>query len=154
MLLSLVNILVILIVGFIFIRRGPDRRVGEIRSARWLRIAGMVPLAAVLLLYLFFGIGEMASGDLSGAAHLLPAAAIALLAFLVWKRPLEGGAALIAGAALYFLIFLISMGLSLPESGVISPSIMITALPQLLSGGLLLIAGMLARKATAVFNKA
>ena len=84
---------------------------------------------------LLFGIGEMASGDLSGAGHLLPAAASALLALLAWLRPLEGGVALfIAGVVTAIPVI---------ASGVISSAPFIMAAPQIVSGVLFLAAGML-----------
>jgi len=93
MILFFANIVAIAVVGILVLRRGRDRRVESIKSARWLRIAGLVPLGLQVAISLVFGIGEMASGDLSGAAHLLQAAVITLLGVLAWMRPLEGGIA-------------------------------------------------------------
>ena len=58
------NILAIVIMGFLVWRRGRDQRVGSIRTAHLLRIAGLVPLAAEVAILLLFGFGEMGSGDL------------------------------------------------------------------------------------------
>ena len=150
MTLLLANIVVIGALGFVVLRRGPDRRVGSIRSARWLRVAGLIPLGLQTAVFLFFGVGEMASGDLSGAGHLLPAAAIILLGILAWLRPLEGGIALIAGGALVMIAFIAGVVASgtAPESAAMSPAIMIVAVPQLISGVLFCIAGMLTRRST------
>jgi hypothetical protein len=87
----------------------------------------------------------MASGDLSGAGHLLQVAVTALLGILAWMRPLEGGAALFTVG---FIVGVVT-SIPLPESTVISPAIMIMAAPQIVSGALFFIAGMLARSATA-----
>jgi hypothetical protein len=145
MILFLINIVVIVALGFLVWRRGRDRRVGTIKSAHWLRIAGLVPLFLQVAIFLLFGIGEMASGDLSGAGHLLQVAATVLLGLLAWMRPLEAGVALIAGAALFIAGMVTSINLS--ESTVISPAIMIMAAPQMISGVLFFIAGMLTRSA-------
>ena len=144
MILSLASIVVIAAVGFLVLRRGRDRRVGSIRSAHWLRIAGLFPLGLQVAVFLLFGIGEMASGELGGAGHLLQVAVTALLGILAWLKPLEGG------AALFMLGFIFSMvtAMSVPEDAVMAPAIMILAAPQIVSGTLFFIAGMVARSAT------
>ena len=150
MILFLANIVAIAAVGFLVLRRGRDQRAGSIRSAHWLRIAGLIPLGLQVAIFLLFGMGEMASGDLSGAGHLLQVAVTALLGILAWMRPLEGGAALFGGGALFMVGFIVSVvtSIALPESTVISPAIMIMAAPQIVSGVLFFIAGMLAWSAT------
>jgi hypothetical protein len=141
MILSLADLAVIVALGIVVWRRGRDRRVESSRPARWLRIAGLIPPGLLVAFFLFFGIGEMASGDLSGAGHLLPAAAVALLAVLAWMRPLEGGIALIAGGVVAAIPPAISR--------VISPATLVIAAPQILSGVLFFVAGMLAGRASA-----
>jgi hypothetical protein len=47
-----------------------------------------------------------------------------------------------------FLVSVVTSG-ALPESGVMSPAMMIIAAPQIVSGGLFLIAGVLPRRAAA-----
>ena len=126
-------------------RRGRDPQAGATPPARWLRIAGLIPLAAQLAVYLLFGFGEMLSGDLSGAAHLLPGVATVLFAILAWRRPLDGGIALLASAALS-AIPLIRSGLVAPEEGLLSPAMLIIVAPQLLAGALFLAAGLLSRR--------
>jgi hypothetical protein len=146
MVMSLANLVVIAVMGFIVLRRGPDRRVGTVRSARWLRIAALVPLGFPVAINLIFGIGEVASGDPGGGGHLLQAAMTVLLGVLVWMRPLQGGVALIAAAT----IFAAGMLATVPsrEFNAISSALTIVALPQIISGVLFFIAGMLARSAT------
>ena len=150
MILFLANIVAIAAVGFLVLRRGRDQRAGSIRSAHWLRIAGLIPLGLQVAILLLFGMGEMASGDPSGAGHLLQVAVTVLLGVLAWMRPLEGGAALFGGGALFMVGFIVSVvtSIALPESAVISPAIMIMAAPQIVSGVLFFIAGMLAWSAT------
>ena len=137
------NLVCIGVMGFLVWHRGCDQRVGSIRSAHWLRIAAFILLGLQVAIFLVFGIGEMASGGLGGVAHLLPAAAIVLLGILAWMRPLEGGVTLFTAAA----IFLVSLLASIPGRGfdAVSPVIMITAVPQIVSGVLFFTAGMLAR---------
>ena len=142
------NIVAVAVVGFLVLRRGHDQRVGNIKAAHWLRIAGLIPLGLQVLIYLVFGIGEMASGELGGAMHLLEAIVIALLGMLAWMRPLEGGIALFVCGALSrigFIVALVASG-SLPEGAVISSSVIITAVPQIVSGVLFFIAGSLSRR--------
>ena len=149
MILILANIVASAAVGFLVLRRGRDQRAGRIRSVHWLRIAGLIPLGLQVLIYLVFGIGEMASGELGGAMHLLEAIIIALLGMLAWMRPLEGGIALfVCGAlsAVGFIVALVASG-PLPEDAVIGPSVIITAVPQIVSGVLFFTAGMLGKSA-------
>lgn len=145
MLQFLSNILPIVVLGIIVWRRGRDPHAGATPSTQWLRIAGLVPLALQTAFYLFFGFGEMLSGDLSGAAHLLPAVVVVLFAFLAWRRPLEGGIALLA-AALLFVIPLLPGAVAGSEEGMGSPALLLVAAPQLLAGALFLAAGFLSRR--------
>jgi hypothetical protein len=142
------NIVAVVIVGFLVWRRGRDQRVGNIKAVLWLRIAGLIPLGLQIAVLLLFGLGEMGSGDLSGLSHLLPAVAIVLLAILAWLRPFEGGIALFAGGALFIIIFIASLVASVPGPSItgISSALMILAVPQLVSGLLFFIAGLLTRR--------
>jgi len=150
MVLFLANIAGIAAVGFLVWRRGRDRYAGSTTSARWLRVVALIPLGLQVAIFLLFGIAEIASGDLGGAGHLLQAAAITLLGILAWMRPLEGGVALLAGAALFIIRFIVGVVSStpLPESAVMSPAIGIAAVPQIVAGALFFIAGLLTRSAT------
>jgi hypothetical protein len=132
----LANLLAIAVMGVLVLRQGRDRTVGSVPLARWLVIAGLVPLGLQVAILLLFGVGEMASGDLSGAGHLLPAAATGLLGLLAWRRPLEGGVALLVVGLLS------AAGFSDPTA------LLILAAPQIVSGGLFLAGGVLARRAT------
>jgi hypothetical protein len=136
----LASIIVIAIVGFLVWRGGRDQRVGTIKPAHWLRIVGLIPLGMQVLIFLLFGFGEMFSGDISGAGHLLQALVVAPLGFLAWMRPLEGGIAL-------FIVGLVTY-LSFPESALLSSEILILAAPQVVSGVLFFIAGILSRGTT------
>ena len=128
------SILAIAVLGFLVFRRGEDPRVNGISQARWLLVAALIPLALQVVIFLLFGIGEMASGDLSGAGHLIPAVSSVILAFLAWKRPLEGGAALLIAGV-------VSLA-GLREAA----AILILAVPQIISGPLYLVGGMIARE--------
>lgn len=143
------NIVAVAVVGFLVLSSGHDQRVGNIRTAHWLRIIGLIPVGLQVLIYLVFGIGETASGELGGMMHLLQAIVITLLGILAWMRPLEGGIALfVCGAlsAIGFIVALVASG-PLPEDALISPSVIITAVPQIISGVLFFIAGLLSRRA-------
>jgi hypothetical protein len=140
MILFLANIVAVAAMGFFVLRRGRDQRVGSIGSAHWLRIAALIPLGLQVAIFLLFGVGEMVAGDLSGAGHLLQVVVTVLPGILAWMRPLEGGVAL-------FIVGVV-ISISLPESAVMSPAIVIMAAPQVVSGALFFIAGMLARRAT------
>ncbi|MBU0491083.1 MAG: hypothetical protein KKA73_02085 [Chloroflexi bacterium] len=145
------NIVAVAVVGFRVLRCGRDKRVGNAKAAHWLRIAGLIPLGLQVLIYLFFGMGEMASGEPGSAMHLLEAIVIALLGTLAWMRPLGGGIALLVCgtfSAISFIVALVASG-PLPEGAVTSSSVIITAVPQIISGVLFFIAGILSQRATA-----
>ena len=126
----LLSIVSIVVVGFIALRSGGDRRLKGIAWAQGAMIAGLIPLGLQVLVLALFGFGEMASGDLSGAGHLVPLAATVLLAFLGWKRPIEGGAAFVM------------VGLATAAEFYDATARMIMAAPQLLGGALFLVAGL------------
>jgi hypothetical protein len=66
------------------------------KLAGGLRWAALLVVGLAVAFWLFMGIGEMASGDLSGASHLVPAVLVAGVSFLAWKSPLVGGLVLVA----------------------------------------------------------
>lgn len=128
-----VNILAIAIVGFVLIRKGQEQRVWDQPTASRLMIVGLIPLVLQIAIFLLFGLGEMASGELSGAGHLLPAVATLVLMLLSWKRPIEGGAAL----------FVIGAVTTTDVSE--ATALLIMAAPQIFSGLMFLLAGWIAQ---------
>ncbi len=140
----ILNVALVLVLGFLVWRLGRDRRPEEIRMARWLRIAGLVALAVPAAILLIFGVGEMAGGDLSGAVHLVELAVTVLLGVLAWMRPLEGGAALAAAGGVFSVLLLREA--SGGKGGVMSSAILILALPQIVAGGLFFLAGLLGQR--------
>jgi len=156
---ALVNIIAIVVVGVVAVLRGRDQRVaalqitsdllrvpiGKIGWVRGLLIVGLIPLGLQAFIFLLFGAAEIAKGDLSGAGHLVSLAATVLLAslaatvllaVLAWKRPIEGGIALlIVGIATSALV----PSAAVPLAG-----------PQIVSGGLFLVGGIAAWRATTV----
>ena len=149
MLSFITNIVAILIVGFFVWRRGRDRQVASFPPAQWLRIAGVIILGLPAAVYLFFGFAEMGGGGIGGLAHLLPVVTIVLFGFLAWMRPLAGGLALfLAGCVAGFVTLVSMITLSpVPESAVLSSGVLVSALPQMISGVLFFLAGRLAHTA-------
>ena len=132
----LVNALAIVIVGFVLVRQGRDQRAREHPTARRLMIAALIPLGLQVGIYLLFGLGEMASGDVSGAGHLLPAVGTLALALLSWRRPIEGGAALLV------------VGIVSRADVSDATALLIMGAPQIVSGLLFLLAGWIAQRGT------
>jgi len=130
----LVSLIPIAVVGFIVLRSGRDTRVEGIAWVRGTMIAALIPLGLQAVVLALFGLGEMLSGDLSGAGHLLSLVATVLTAFLAWRRPLEGGIALVV------------MGLVAAAGYRDLTAIAIMSAPQLVSGLLFLTAGVGARR--------
>jgi hypothetical protein len=129
----IISVVAIAIVGFILLRKGRDQRVRNHPTARWLMIAGLIPLGLQVAVLLLFGLGEMMSGDLSGAGHLLPVVTTLVLALLAWRRPVEGGVALV-------LVGILS-GVTVRGA----PAFWILVFPAVVSGVLFLIAAQVAR---------
>lgn len=129
----IVSFIAIAVVGVVVLRYGGDRRVKPIGWVQGLMIVGLIPLGLQGLFLAFFGFAELASGGLGGGlSHLVPLAATVLLAFLAWKRPIEGGVAL--------LIVGLTTLAAWYDWAVLSKMIM--AAPQLVSGGLFLAGGL------------
>jgi hypothetical protein len=76
---------------------------------RQLKIAGSCLLAIPVTILAAFTIGEVAAGDISGLQHVAQLAPLVALAWLAWRRPVWGGAALIAGAVLFAGLYFVFM---------------------------------------------
>ena len=106
-------------------------------GARRAKFAALVLLGLGVAFYLTFAIGETAGGDISGVQHFLPAALLAVLLWVGWRRPRVAGAVLLVLAvplAAAYLAFLALRDLSLTSA-------LIVALPPLVTGLLLVRAG-------------
>ena len=135
-------VLAVVALAVLVFRRGPDGGVARDKRALWVRRIALILMGLSAAFWVFMGVREMASGDFSGVAHLIPAAMIVLLMFLARQRPLEGGivlAILGVAASAYFY----NAGAELARNrGVIA----ITGAPFLVAGLLLLAAAALARR--------
>lgn len=72
-----------------------------------LKIAALVLMALVAAFFAFMGLGEMFGGDLSGMIHLPPVALIILMMWFGWKKPLAGGASMMALGVVIAVFFYI-----------------------------------------------
>ena len=149
MIAPIIILAAVLVVGLLVLRRGRDRRAPRLRTARRWRIAGLAPLGLQAALFLLLGLGEMLSGDLSGAAHLLQLVVVVLCGLLGWLRPLETGfSLLVAGVftAAGMLLPLLTPNSIYKLDDLLSPAL-ILGLPLVLSGLSFLIGGLPARAA-------
>jgi hypothetical protein len=112
------------------------------RLARWIRWGTLFLMVLFAVFWLLFGVGEMASGDLSGVIHLIPVALVAGLMFLAWRRPGVGGAILVVLGILTSAYY---YGLIQPEDRL--GILLITGAPFVLFGLLFLAVAALARPA-------
>lgn len=110
--------------------------------AQSLKIAGLAVIGLEVVFLLFMGIGEMASGDLSGASHVIPALVLGGVAALSLKWARSGGAALAVLGLAVGIFFYTQMGR--PEARL--TAVMLTGAPILLGGLLLLAASSLGTK--------
>ncbi|MHC4811188.1 MAG: hypothetical protein ACYTEV_12615 [Planctomycetota bacterium] len=116
-------------------------RVGHDFGGEGDRAGFVLKTAAVVLLSMqagvlaMFGVGEILGGDPSGAGHLVTLAFVAALAMLAWRRPLDGGVALLVVAAANTTLFRTPVAFG------------IMVAPHLLAAAGLLLAGWRSRRA-------
>jgi hypothetical protein len=127
------SVALIVLLGALTLRIGRDRRAHACVWCRAAMGAGLIPLGLQIAVLGLFGFGEMASGDLSGSGHLVPLAVSLLLGVLAWLRPIEGGLALLAVGATTHPLYNDATAR------------WILASPPLISGALLLLAGVAVR---------
>lgn len=118
------------------------------KTAKTLKIIGLLPVGLLLLVYLVFGIGEAASGDVGGWMHLVQFAIVGVAIWLCWKYPLWGGILLLA-MALFRVLALIPELFLRPPGSIWNSSLFVLILIPAISGGLFLYAGLLERKSVA-----
>jgi hypothetical protein len=114
--------------------------------ARWILRAALLVMGAFAGFWAFFGIGEMAGGDMSGVSHLVPAVIIVLLMLAVRRRPFEGGIVLMVVGT---LVTIAAWGAYRGGWGHYIRVALITGLPLLASGILLVLAARLAQAPSA-----
>jgi hypothetical protein len=103
----------------------------------------LVLVGIYAVFWLFFGIAEMVSGDLSGVMHLVPAIMLAGLMWLVTRRPFEGGVVLVVLGVLASGYYFAAMAGGWAFRG---QAALIGGVPYLVSGLLLLAAAALGRR--------
>ncbi len=133
---------IILILGLVILlvivsRRHPYPIASLSGWAKWLFYIALVLIGIYTAFWMIFGIGEMAGGDLSGASHLLPAAALALMIWAAWRRPFETGVCLIVLSLLASGFFVVTSRGGWNNT---VQAVVLGGLPFLLPGVLLLLA--------------
>jgi len=73
-------------------------------GARRAKIAALALLGLGVVFYLLFAVGETAGGDISGVQHFPPAAILAVLMWVGWRRPRTAGIVLLALAVLLVVV--------------------------------------------------
>jgi hypothetical protein len=114
------------------------------KTVQGLKIAAMLPLGFIALVYLAFGIGESLGGEPGGWMHLVELAILGLVMWFCWKFPLWGGILLLGLALVGVTAQLLSAGHALSPAA--SPVLFIRYLPMGISGILLLAAWWVGRK--------
>ncbi len=95
MIYTIILVLGIIVLLVIVLRRQPYPIKSLTGLSKGLFYAALVLLGLYTAFFLVFGIGEMSGGDMSGVAHLLPAAVLIVMIWLVWRAPFETGLTLI-----------------------------------------------------------
>ena len=75
------------------------------KTTQALKIVAILPLVFTVSVLLLFGVGEAVGGDLSGLMHLVEVLIVGAVIWLAWKRPVWGGALLLAGASFQIIRF-------------------------------------------------
>ncbi len=120
-----------------------DRRAEHARLAK---IAALMLVALGIAFFLIFAVGELAGGEISGVQHLLPAALLAALLWLGWKRPRAAGIiVLLLLAAPLTLGFVVGVATEDTRSGEMWLALLIPLVPIVI-GGLFLWAGRVERQ--------
>lgn len=83
--------IIIILLGLILLLKGPDLRDSGEQVVRWLKSGALAPLAIQGIIFIIYGITEIANGDAGGVIQFLALLPIALLAYNAWRRPLEAG---------------------------------------------------------------
>ena len=112
------------------------------KQAKWVLRGALVLMGIYTIFWLFFGISEMISGDLSGVIHLVPAIMLVVLMFLARRLPIEGGVILVilgVLASVYYIIAAIQGDVSFRVT-----SILVGGVPYLVFGLIFLVAAALA----------
>ncbi|HEX6290252.1 MAG TPA: hypothetical protein VFZ66_13750 [Herpetosiphonaceae bacterium] len=147
MLLMLFPLLAIVGLGFYMLREGRDDLVRAHPYARWIMVAALLPLVALIAFSLLFGIGELAADVPGGVFHLLPIIPIVILASQAWHRPVAGGVTLMVPGVVLGATF---FGMMQGEIGFKVQGAIIMGVPFLLAGAGFLAAGAVARPAPLV----
>lgn len=106
-------------------------------GARWSKIVALVLLGFGVAFYLIFAVGETAGGDISGVQYFAPAAILAVLVWVAWRRPRRAGIVLLALAVPLADVYIgILFVRDLPLTWAL-----VVAFPPILTGLLLLRAG-------------
>jgi hypothetical protein len=129
---SILTVVAILVLAIIVFRRGPDEVTVSNKQAKWVLRGALVLMGIYAVFWLFFGISEMISGDLSGVIHLVPAIMLVVLMFLARRLPVEGGVVLVilgVLASAYYIIAAIHGGGSFQVT-----SILVGGVPYLVFG--------------------
>ncbi len=113
------------------------------RRGLWLERSALVLMGVYAAFLLLFAVGEMASGDISGAQHLVPVLIIIVLVILARRRPVAGGAALVAIGVLASVLYFVAVR---GDVAFRVQAVLIGGAPFLVSGLLFLAAAALARR--------
>jgi hypothetical protein len=111
------------------------------KLSSWLRWFALAPAGFFCGLWLIFGAGEVAGGDISGVTHLAPAVLIIILVILAWKWTRAGGIGMLL-TGIGILIYLLA-SIQNPQARL--PGAILTGGPFLFSGLLFLLAGIFRR---------
>ena len=107
-------------------------------GARRTKIAALVLLGLGVAFFLMFAVGETAGGDITGVQHFPPAAILAALMYVAWKRPFAAGVILLALAV---LLAAVGVPIYVVRDLPLLSLALVLVLPSVLTGLLLVRAG-------------
>jgi hypothetical protein len=107
---------------------GQGGRAGHVRLTK---IAALLLVGLGVGFFLLFALAEMAGGDVAGIQHLPPAAILAALLWLGWKRPRAAGIVLLAIAVPLGVLFIVSAAVEGVRPGELWVALSIPLVPVL-----------------------
>lgn len=137
------SIVAVIVLAVLAVAKGALKINPDLYEGRWWVLAAQILLGAYAAFWLYFTLGEVFGGDISGLSHLPPALAAIGLIYLSRKLPLETGIVLVALGVIISAYFLVAVDGGISE---ILPAMALMSLPYVGSGLLMLVGGILAKE--------
>ena len=137
------SIVAVVVLAVLAVVKGAFKISPDLSGGRWWILAAQILLGAYAAFWLYFTLGEVFGGDISGLSHLPPAVAAIGLIYLTRKLPLESGIVLVALGVIISAYFFVMVGGELSQK--LQP-ILFLGFPYIAVGLLMVVGGVMAKK--------